>query len=201
MSIQSVHLPYQGMMAGFHRFSVAEYHHLIQLGMLTEDDPLELLEGYLVCKMPRNPPHDSTIQQVMKRLFRGLPPGWDVRGQSAVTLSDSEPEPDFAVVRGDEKTYRKRHPGPADIGIVIEVADSSLPGDRDDKGRIYSRAGIPIYWIINLQDAQVEVYSGPSGPVANPAYAQRTDYRAGDVVPLVLDGTVAGTLPAADLLP
>src|SRR5438128_1194075 len=149
MATQTVHLPYQGTMAGFRRFSVAEYHRLIQTGILTEDDNLELLEGYLVCKMSRNPPHDATIQKATKRLFRVLPAGWDLRIQSAVTLPDSEPEPDFAVVRGDETAYRAHHPGPPDVGLVIEVADSTLPGDRDDKGRIYARAGIPTYWIVN----------------------------------------------------
>src|SRR5438132_62975 len=105
MTTQIAPLPIQGTMAGFRRFSVAEYHRLIQIGILTEDDNLELLEGYLVHKMSRNPPHDGTIQKVMKRLLRFHPAGWEVRVQSAITLPESEPEPDLAVVRGDENTY------------------------------------------------------------------------------------------------
>src|SRR5262249_30603098 len=130
MPTQAVNLPIQGTMAGFRRFSVAEYHKLIESGILTEDDNLELLEGYLVHKMSRNPPHDATIQRLMKRLLRLLPPGWDLRVQSAVTLSESEPEPDLAVVRGDENAYIARHPAGADVGLVIEVSDSTLPADR-----------------------------------------------------------------------
>jgi Uma2 family endonuclease len=188
-------------MAGFRRFSVAEYHKLIEIGIITEDDNLELLEGYLVHKMSHNPPHDATIQKVMKRLFRILPPDWDLRVRSAITLTTSEPEPDLAVVRGDENTYLTRHPSPADIGLVIEVADATLAGDRIDKGRIYARAGITCYWIVNLVDRQVEVYTAPSGPTASPVYSQRQDLHTGDDIPLTLDGVVAASIPVRELLP
>jgi Uma2 family endonuclease len=188
-------------MAGFRRFSVAEYHKLIEIGILTEDDNLELLEGYLVHKMSRNPPHDATIQKVMKRLFRILPPDWDLRVQSAVTLTTSEPEPDLAIVRGDENSYLTHHPGPADIGLVIEVADATLSGDRIDKGRIYARAGIACYWIVNLVNRQVEVYTAPSGPSASPAYVRRQDLHPGDDIPLTLDGVVTASIPVRELLP
>jgi Uma2 family endonuclease len=188
-------------MAGFRRFSVAEYHRLIELGILTEDDNLELLDGYLVHKMSRNPPHDAALQKGTKRWLRLLPAGWDLRVQSAITLAESEPEPDFAIVRGDENTYLTRHPGPADIGLVVEVSDSTLPGDRDDKGRIYAQAGIPCYWIVNLTDRQVEVYTAPSGPAPDPRFAQRADFRAGDSVPLVLAGAAQVQVAAQDLLP
>lgn len=200
MATRAAHLPYQGTMAGFRRFSVAEYHRLIELGVLTEDDNLELLEGYLVHKMTRNPPHDAAIQKGTKRWLRLLPAGWDLRVQSAITLAESEPEPDFAIVRGDETAYLTRHPTATDLGLVIEVSDSTLPGDRDDKGRIYARAGIACYWIVNLVDRQVEVYTSPSGPVPDPRYGQRADYRPGDSVPLVLS-TALVQVPAHELLP
>ncbi|MCI0457039.1 MAG: Uma2 family endonuclease [Gemmataceae bacterium] len=201
MTIQAAHLPYQGTMAGFRRFSVAEYHRLIELGILTEDDNLELLEGYLVHKMSRNPPHDAAIQKGMKRWLRLLPAGWDLRVHSAITLTESEPEPDFAVVRGDENSYLTSHPAPADIGLVVEVSDWALPGDRDDKGRIYARAGIACYWIVNLTERQIEVYSSPSGPVPDPRFGQRVDYRPGDNIPLALGGTAPIQVAAQDLLP
>jgi Uma2 family endonuclease len=188
-------------MAGFRRFSVAEYHKLTEIGILTEDDNLELLEGYLVLKMSRNPPHDVSIHLILRALLSILLPGWSVRVQSAITLTESEPEPDLAVVRGDERTYSNRHPGPADVGLVIEVSDTTLPGDRADKGRIYARAGLACYWIVNLTDRQVEVYTSPSGPTASPAFAQRVDYHVGDSVPLVLDGTTVANVVVQELLP
>ncbi|HWG45667.1 MAG TPA: Uma2 family endonuclease [Gemmataceae bacterium] len=200
MTTQTFHLPWQGTMAGFRRFSVAEYHKLIEIGILTEDDNLELLEGYLVHKMSRNPPHDATIQKIMKKLFRLLPPDWDLRVQSAITVTTSEPEPDLAIVRGDENTYLTRHPGPADLGLVIEIADTTLAGDRADKGRIYARADITCYWIVNIVDRQVEVYTIPSGPTASPTYAQRQDFRMGDDVALTLDGNVAANIAVRELL-
>jgi Uma2 family endonuclease len=188
-------------MAGFRRFSVAEYHRLTELGFLTEDDNLELLEGYLVHKMARNPPHDGTLHRALKRLRAVVPAGWDIRVQLVVTLVDSEPEPDIAIVREDPDGYTTRHPTIPDVGLLIEVADSTLQGDRLDKGRIYARAGIGCYWIINLPDKQVEVYTSPSGPAATPAYSQRQDYRMGDAVPVVLGGQTIASLLVRDLLP
>jgi Uma2 family endonuclease len=188
-------------MAGFRRFSVPEYHKLIEAGVLTEDDNLELLEGYLVHKMARNPPHDSTLQLLTNLLSHTLPSGWNARIQCAVTLPASEPEPDVAVVRGNPRIYAQRHPGPADIGLIIEVADVTLATDRLDKKRIYSHANIVCYWIVNLVDRQVEVYTQPSGPVTAPAYGQQTTYRVGDQVPLVLDGVTVTTIAVQDILP
>lgn len=196
-----VPLPLLGTQAGFRRFSVPEYHKLIEIGVLTENDRLELLEGYLVNKMSRNPPHDAAIQLLQDALLGLLPAGWRLRIQSAITLADSEPEPDLAVVRGNARTYTQRHPGPADAGIVIEVSESTLDGDRIDKGRIYARAGIAVYWIVNLVERQVEVYTQPSGPGASPSYGQTSIHKESDAVPLVLDNVTAGMLNVRDLLP
>src|SRR5947207_14110936 len=101
MTQQTANLPLLGTQAGFRRFSVPEYHRLTEIGVLTEDDNLELIEGYLVLKMSRNPPHDGTIQIDSQAFSAALPPGWCVRVQCAVTLPDSEPEPGIAIVRGN----------------------------------------------------------------------------------------------------
>src|SRR2546421_11751027 len=129
--------------AAMARFSVARYQRMIEAGILTSEDKVELLENYVVLKMPRNPPHDGTIQLIHKRLSRLIPPGWDLRAQLTVALADSQPEPDFAVVRGDERTYLSRHPTSGDAGLIIEVANSSLLRDQRDKTRIYARGDIP----------------------------------------------------------
>ena len=194
-------LPLLGTQAGFRQFSVPEYHRLTEIGVLTEDDDLELIEGYLVLKMARNPPHDWVIQRANRMTLAVLPPNWDVRVQSAVTLPDSEPEPDIAVVKGNINVFRARHPQPSDIGTLIEVADSTLAGDRMDKGRIYARANVPIYWIVNLIDRQIEVHEQPSGPTTAPAFGKVTTYHAGDSVPLILDGILVATFAVNDLLP
>lgn len=183
------------------RFTVAEYHQMIQAGLLKEGDPVELLEGWLVPKMVRNTPHDLAIEWTEEAIRSVWPTGWRLRVQSAITLADSEPEPDVAVVRGSNRPPPAHHPSPPDIALVVEVADSSLAQDRNDKGRVYARADIPVYWIINLVDVQVEVYTAPSGPTAAPAYGQRQDYRPGDHLPLILAGQQVGQIAAQDLLP
>ena len=138
----------------------------------------------------------------MKAALPGrTPPGWLLRIQQTVVLSDSQPEPDFTIVRGSPRTYLSRHPGAADVGLLIEVADSSLLRDQRDKTRIYARGGIPCYWIINLVDKRIEIYTQPSGPTPVPAYGAFQTYQPGDAVPLVLDGNTVGTVPVADLLP
>jgi Uma2 family endonuclease len=183
------------------RFSVAEYHRMIQTGILTEKDDVELLEGLIVAKMPRNPPHDVGVEVARDVIGGRWPPGWSLRSQSAITTADSEPEPDVAAVRGEPRAYRHRHPEPADIGVLVEVSDTTLTYDRTEKGRIYAHAGIAYYWIVNLVDGWIEVYSDPDTTGAPPAYRAHTDYRPGDLVPLILDGKVVATLPVAALLP
>lgn len=187
--------------AAMARFSVARYQQMIEAGILTAEDKVELLENCVVLKMPRNPPHDGTIQLITETLGGAVPRGWRLRVQLTVVLADSQPEPDFAIVRGDARTYLGHHPGPADVGLLVEVANSSLLRDQRDKTRIYARGGIACYWIVNLVDRRVEVYTQPSGPTAVPAYGAFQVFRPGDAIPLVLDGAAAGSVAAADLLP
>jgi Uma2 family endonuclease len=190
-----------GLDASIARFSVARYQRMIETGILTSDDKVELLENYVVLKMPRNPPHDGTIDLIKVALSPYIPAGLFLRSQQTVVLADSQPEPDFAIVRGDARTYLTRHPGPADVGLIIEVADSSLLRDQRDKTRIYARGGITCYWIVNLVDRRIEVFTQPSGPAAVPAYGSFQMYQPSDDVPLVLDGNTVGSIPVAELLP
>src|SRR5262249_27668440 len=129
-----------------------------------------------------------------------LPAGWRVRVQSAITTTDSEPEPDVAVVRGPARRYVRSHPRSKDIAVIVEVADTTLLEDRKDKGRVYARARIPIYWIVNLPGAKVEVYTQPmAGKV--PGYRHHQDYGIDETVPLVIEGREVGRIPVRDLLP
>ena len=151
------------------RWTVEEYHKLIDIGLFANDQRFELLEGWIVSKMSRNPPHESSVHLTNNECKRRLPSGWDTRIQSAITLEDSEPEPGVAIVKGDARTYACRHPSPSDIAVVVEVVDSSLLDDRRRKMRSYARAGIVKYWIVNLSLSQVEVYTDPTGPSGAPA--------------------------------
>jgi Uma2 family endonuclease len=183
------------------KFSTARYDRMVETGLLTSEDKVELLENYVVLKMPRNPVHDGTIQLIGRRLLGALPREWDLRCQLTVALPDSRPEPDFAVARGDARTYLPRHPTPADVGLLIEVANTSILRDQRDKARIYARANVVCYWIVNLEDRRIEVHTQPSGPGDSPAYASVVNFASGDAVPLVLDGTTVANIPVTDLLP
>lgn len=186
--------------AQFYRLSVKQYHRMIETGVLTEDDPVELLEGWIVTKMPRNPEHDGTITRMQKRLEPALGTEWFFRIQSAITLRDSEPEPDLAAVSGPEEKYLTRHPATFDVGLVVEVAESTLAKDRSTKGRTYARARIPVYWIANLVDKIIEVYADPVAG-RSPHYRSRQDYGMDDTIPLVIEGKVLLRVPVKDLLP
>jgi Uma2 family endonuclease len=183
------------------RLEVEQYHNMIRTGILTDDDPVELLEGWLVTKMPKSPPHRITTQLTRDALAGLLPPHWYVDDQEPITTEDSEPEPDISVVRGERRQYRDRHPGAADIALVIEVSDTTLQRDRTSKKRIYARAGIAVYWIINLPEQHIEVYTRPISDAEEPNYQQREDYQIDDVVPVFLDGAEIGRLAVRDLLP
>lgn len=187
-------------LAPIHRFSVEQYHRMIAAGVLTESDRVELLEGWIVDKMPQHPAHAGVISILLARLQAKLPRGWIVRVQSPITLEDSEPEPDLAVVRGPEEKYLAAHPTPEDIAIAIEVADSTVEQDRTVKGRTYARARLPHYWIVNLVELHVEVYSQPRAG-RTPAYRGREIFRMEYGVPVVVAGRETGRIPVRHLFP
>lgn len=183
------------------RFTLDEYHRMIGAGVFVKNDQFELLDGWIIAKMPHNPPHDLAVSLGLRQLTSCLPSPWFCRVQSAVTLTTSEPEPDLAVVLGPERRFAASHPTPSDIALLIEVADSSLADDRREKGALYAQANIAEYWIVNLVDRRVEVYTNPTGPVADPEYRQRRDFDANTSVPLTIHGQIVATIAAADLLP
>ena len=184
-----------------YRLSVDQYHQMLDAGILTENDPVELLKGWLVQKMGKNPPHSSATLLSRQSLERLLPAGWHVRIQEPITTEDSEPEPDVAVVRGDSRQYVKVHPRPTDVGLLMEVSETTLEYDRGFKKGSYAEALIPIYWILNLLDNVVEVYTDPTGPGENPDYGHCHIYRAGEEIPLVIDGREVGRIAVRNLLP
>lgn len=182
--------------------SVAQYHEMIARGILDADSPVELLEGFLINKMPKKPPHRIATRLLRLRLDSLFADhGCYVEVQAPITLPDSEPEPDLTVVRGDTRYFFDRHPGTADIPIVIEVADATLARDRRMKKRIYVRAGIPEYWIINLVAQQVEVYSSPSETSGVWTYQTQQNYQRGESIPVVLEGTAIGQVAVNEILP
>lgn len=183
------------------RLSLEQYHAMARAGILTENDPVELLEGWLVYKMTKNPPHSVATLLMQNALRPFLLEDWFLSSQEPITLANSEPEPDIMIVRGAIRDYLNRHPGVGDTALVIEVADSTLRVDRSFKKHIYARAGIPVYWIVNLIDQQIEIYSQPTGASKRPDYHIRQDYLQADELPVVVDGREIGRLAVKELLP
>lgn len=183
------------------RFRVGQYQRLPELEIITPADRIELAEGLLFVRHAFGEDHLAAVDH-LRWAIGTLPLGWQLRELPQLVLSDSQLEAEFAFVR-ESSEGTANHVAGADAGVVVDVA--STPPLRDycqrDKTRIYARAGVPVYWIINLVDRRIGVYTQPSGPTAAPSYAAAVAYQPGDDVPLVLDGHAAASVPVADLLP
>lgn len=160
-----------------YRFSVDDYYRLAQAGILGEDDRVELIEGEIVMMTPIGSRHAACASEIDHLMHRVLGEQVVVRVQSPVRLDDlSEPEPDLCLARPRADRYSGRHPGPADVLLLIEVADSSIGYDREVKLPLCARSGIAAVWIVDLGRNLVEAYTGPSPD----GYLERRTFRAGD---------------------
>ncbi len=143
-------------------WTVEEYHRMIEAGILTPSDRVELIEGNIVSMAAKNPPHAATnlcAADYLKQLLAGLAL---VRIQDPIQLSQySEPEPDIAIVALNARKYIDHHPTPAEVLLLIEVADTSLQDDRMIKAPLYAKAGILEYWILDVNTRQVYVFRDP----------------------------------------
>jgi len=146
-----------------YRLTSAIFHEMVDKGILNEDDRLELIEGELVTMSPIGPEHMGVANQIAQILIRQLEQRAIVSIQGPIALDEfSEPQPDLALLVQRDDFYKHSLPRPADVALVIEVADSSLAYDRTIKMPLYARAGIPEAWIVNLIDRWIEVYRDPS---------------------------------------
>lgn len=144
-------------------FTVDEYHRMVEAGILTEDDRVELLEGEIVAMAPIGSRHFASVSRIEEILHSKLAGRAIVSAQSAVTLQpNSEPQPDIGVYRLKEDRYASGLPGPNDTYLIVEVAHTTLLSDRSFKVPLYARASIPEVWIVDLIGRRVEVYRSPS---------------------------------------
>lgn len=181
--------------------SVDKYQAMVDLGIIGPDDRVELIEGRLIAKMGKNQPHSIGAGRVMERLIRLVPDGYYVGREEPMATDESVPEPDVMIVRGSRDDYPRRPPGPADVLLVVEVADTSLAFDSVTKKRLYARAGVSAYWLLNVPARCLHVFANPTGPVDAPDYQLSAIVREGESVPLVLDGREVARIAVADLLP
>lgn len=183
------------------RWSRVEYDRLIALGIIQEDERLELLAGELVLRDRQSPGHAYAIEALGEALRHTIGPGSHVRTLSPIALDgESEPEPDLSVVPGAIRDSRDDHP--SQPTLLVEVADTSLAFDREHKGSLYARARLPEYWIVNLVGRVLEVYREPgldAGAQYGWAYRVLLTLRADEhVTPLAAPST---RIPVADFLP
>jgi Uma2 family endonuclease len=157
-----------------------------------------LIEGLIVCKPRRNRPYIVAGNKGLRILWRMIPPGWHVAKGVPILLSEwSRPEPDLAVIRGVVDDYDKREATADDTTLVVEIADADLPADRVDMTRVYAAAGIPVYWIINLVEGQVEIFSEPR----REGYQSHQVLARGQDVPVVIGGVEVAWIAVSDVLP
>lgn len=150
------------VMAPHWKLSVKEYHLMGEVGILHEDDRVELIEGEIINMLPIGPAHASLTSFVFRKL------GYRVEGraipwsQNPIYLGpNSEPQPDFALLRYRSDGYKSALPGAADVLLLVEIADTSVQYDREVKTPLYARHGIPEYWLVNLPERRIEVHLDP----------------------------------------
>jgi Uma2 family endonuclease len=189
------------------RWTVDEYHQLIDSGVILDGAPIELLDGVLVYKdrgegdrpMTYGPRNATCVRRLADLNERLAPHGYHMRNQLPLTIQpDHEPEPDGAIIKGSYQLYAARHPGPEECALVIEAADSSLHRDRRFKQAVYASAGISSYWIVNLRNDTIEVYEQPD--IERGEYRVRRDHQRGEVVEIALPGKPSIPVRVDDLL-
>ncbi|MBD0269993.1 MAG: Uma2 family endonuclease [Cyanobacteria bacterium Co-bin8] len=168
-------------------WSLDDYHRMIEAGILA-DRQVELLNGEIVEMPPEGPPHAYFSGGLADFLRDALRERAQIREAKPITLllSQSEPEPDIAVVRRLETVYRERHPYPEDIFWAIEFSNSSLNKDLEDKRRVYAAAGIPEYWVVNLKKNLLVVFREP----VEGDYGSKQTFSQGEIRPLAFPEVV-----------
>lgn len=186
-----------------HRFTVDEYERLGELGLLPYDQRTELLEGVVVDMMSPGSQHSLSVDLILRVLMPILPAGWTNSGQRSVVFSDSLTEPDGVVMRGDLRSYTNHKTRADEVAIIIEVSDSSLAHDRNNKLPVYATAGIPEYWIVNLPEHHLEVYRKPLvASVDRPAHYQSIEVLGPDQsFDVLIEGAKVGSIIVRDILP
>ena len=146
-----------------YRFTRAEYHRMVEAGILDEDSPVELIEGEILEMSPIGRRHKAAVDRLNRIFDRAVGDAAIVRVQSSVVLGDrSEPEPDLALLRWRDDFYADTDETPEDVLLIVEVADSSEVYDRQTKASLYARYGIPEFWVVSVNRDQIFVHRDPT---------------------------------------
>ena len=178
-----------------HRWTVAEYHRMAEVGLLHEDSRVELIDGEIIEMAPIGSEHAGHNNYLMSCLAHRLYGKAVVAGQNPVILGGyEEPQPDIALLRWRKDYYRTAHPHAEDVLLIIEISDSTLRYDHDVKIPLYAKNGIPEVWLLDIQNRQLEIYREP----INGVYQQRDCRRAGQIAPILCPDAV---IDLAELFP
>jgi Uma2 family endonuclease len=203
--IESEPKPWSSLMEKRHRITVEEYHRMLDSGVLGPEPKVELLEGVIVEKMTKKPPHVHATDLLEDLLHHLLPRGcgYFVSMGNPVTIEDrdGEPEPDAAVFRGSTRDFGDRPHTPAEAALLAEVAHTSYDYDRYAKWVTYAAARVPVYWIVDLNRRRLEVHTEPTGEGEAAIYTRTQILGPDDEVALVLDGREIGRFPVKEILP
>lgn len=144
------------------RFSADDYQRMGQAGILSEDDRVELIDGEVVAMTPIGPRHNAAVNRANRAMMTAVGDTAIVQVQGSVRLGHyHEPQPDLVLLRPQADYYASRLPGPADILLVVEIAESSIDYDREVKARLYAESGVLEYWLVDLNDNLVFAHSTP----------------------------------------
>jgi Uma2 family endonuclease len=182
-----------------YRLTVDQYEQMGRAGILSENDRVELVEGLLYRKPMKKGAHSIASRESAAALSRLVSSkAYFVTREDPVRIPGRSgmPEPDISVVRGRSRDFIEQ-PDAGDVPLIVEVSDKTLAFDRTDKLGSYAGGGIPVYWIVNLVDRQVEVYTNPDPT----GYQSSQVFKPGQEVPVVIDGTEVGRIPVSDILP
>jgi hypothetical protein len=187
-----------------HRITVSEYHSITDAAPFRPEPRVELLEGIVVNRMVKHPPHNLACDLIQHLMSRLLPPGFFASMSTPLTIQDrdGEPEPDVMILRGALRDYKGRARTPGDVSFLIEVSESSYDLDRYVKWTIYAAAQISIYWILDLNNNRLEVHTQPTGQGDAASYVHSVVYDQPDQeIPLTIDGREVARFPLSELLP
>ncbi len=184
-----------------YRLTVHQFEKMIDGGIFRDEDRVELLAGRLIKKMTVNDPHDFAVTELAERLRGVLKPDWITREEKSVVLGRYwRPQPDISVARGPRDRYRTKAPRASDLGMLVEASDTTYAKDRGAKWTKFAGCRIPTYWIVNIHERRIEVYTSPSGRGNAACYRDRKDYGPDEEVPVIVEGREVGRIKVSDIV-
>ena len=183
-----------------YRFSVAQFWRLLDAGIIPESH-VELVRGRIY-RMTRHEPHNFTVFRTTKLLRAVLPQGFNAREEKSMRHEDSSVlEPDVAVVPGSADDFQPDLPKTSEAALIVEVCASTRTSDYRLKTRLYASAGVPVYWVVDVDGRKIDVFSEPTGAGRDAGYARREAFAEGSPAPVTLNGVEVGRIDAKDVLP